>query len=141
MSTPSEVTCEPLVVDGSNYTQWSAHILHILRTNGLLVEQIVDASILPPSFEWGNLSHEETMRLQLNARVANYMLSTLNPDTTSWLFKDYKRFEDAHDIWVTLKNEFACKTQEQANTYDEDSKEDAISLCDSKEDMEEEQEG
>ena len=69
------------------------------------------------------------MRLQLNARVANYILSTLSPDTTSWLFKEYKRFEDAHDIWATLNNVFASKAQEQANTSENDSQEGEMNLC------------
>ena len=116
------------MVDGSNYSQWSTHILHVLRTNGPFVEQIVDASILPSSIEWGNLSHEETIRLQLNARVANYILSILSPDTTSWLFKEYKRFDNAQDMWVTLKNKFACKIQEQANPQQKDLEEDEMSL-------------
>ena len=64
---PSEVTCEPLMLDGSNHSQWHAHVLHMLRTFGPLVEQIVDASILPPSYDWSKLSHEETIRLHLNA--------------------------------------------------------------------------
>jgi len=127
------------MVNGPNYSQWSAHICHIVRTNGPLVEQIADASILPPSYEWGNLSHEETMRLQLNARVTNYILSTLSPDMTSWLLKEYKRFEDAHELWATLEHVFACKAQEQANTSEKDSKEEETSLCDSTYDKEEQE--
>ena len=78
--------------------------------------------------------------MQLNARVTNYILSTLSPDTTTWLFKEYKRFEDAHDLWATLKNEFACKAQEQDITQVKDSEVESRSLCESFEDKENQKE-
>jgi len=49
MSTSEEVSLELLILDGSNYTSWSACMLDIFRAMGPPIEQIVDVSISPPS--------------------------------------------------------------------------------------------
>ena len=51
MSTTCEVPFEPLSLDGSNYSSWSAHILNVLRTMGHSFERIVQSSILPDDFD------------------------------------------------------------------------------------------
>jgi hypothetical protein len=50
MSTTCEVSFEPLRFDGSNYSSWSAHFLHVLHTWGSPFERVVEASILPEDF-------------------------------------------------------------------------------------------
>jgi hypothetical protein len=62
MSTTCEVSFETLWFDGSNYSSWSAHVLHVLHTWGSPFERVVEASILPEDFDSedsSNLSKEE----------------------------------------------------------------------------------
>jgi hypothetical protein len=40
MSTTCEVSFEPLRFDGSNYSSWSAHVLHVLHTWGPLLSEL-----------------------------------------------------------------------------------------------------
>jgi len=54
MSTNCEVPFEPLSLDGSNYSSWSAHILNVLRTMGPSFERAIKISILPKDLD--NLS-------------------------------------------------------------------------------------
>ena len=44
MSTSEEVSLELLLLDGSNYTSWSASVLDVFRTMGPQIEQIVDVA-------------------------------------------------------------------------------------------------
>ena len=74
MSTTCEVPFEPLALDGSNYSAWSAHILNVLRTMGVYFEWIVESSILPDDFDnLFKLSNEEMRCLINNRRVVNLL--------------------------------------------------------------------
>ena len=45
MSTSEDVFLELLLLDGSNYTSWSASVLDVFRAMGPHFERIVDVSI------------------------------------------------------------------------------------------------
>jgi hypothetical protein len=59
MSISEEVTLELHLLDGSNYTCWSASVLNVFRDMGSQIERIVDVSILPPNVDLANLSKKE----------------------------------------------------------------------------------
>ena len=80
MSTSEEVSLKLLLLDGSNYTSWSASVLDVFRTMGPQIEQIVDVSISPPHDDLIYLSREEVKCLQLNAQAANVLFSALSED-------------------------------------------------------------
>ena len=88
MSTSGKVSLELLLLDGSNYTSWSASVLGVFRTMGPQIEQIVDVSISPPHNDLIYLSREEVKCLQLNAQAANVLFSALSEDVF-----------DARHIW------------------------------------------
>jgi hypothetical protein len=70
-STSEEVSLELLLLDGSNYTSWSASVLAIFKDMGPHIERIVDVSISPPSDDLDYLSREEVKCLQHNAQATN----------------------------------------------------------------------
>ena len=79
MSTACEVPFEPLALDGSNYSSWSAHILNVLRTMGPSFEQIVEESILPNDFDnLFKLSNEDMKCLINNCRVINLLFKNMD---------------------------------------------------------------
>jgi hypothetical protein len=118
MSTAYEVYFEPLTLGGSNYESWSTHVLNGIRTFGPHAEQVVVASILPPhtsldNIDLSGLSIEELEYWQLNARVTNYIRSTLSCDVEELVCDD---IIDAHDIWEIFQDIYEmpkCKDQDQ----------------------------
>ena len=123
MSTPNEVLLEPLVSDGSNYASWSAHILNVLRTMGQHVERILVASILPPKFDidhidWKNITQEELECLQLNSCVTNFLWSWLCKDIQDTILEMKDVRNDAHLIWVILKNAFVEETHKVSESIE-----------------------
>ena len=104
MSTSEEVSLELLLLDGSNYTSWSACMLDIFRAMGPQIEQIVDVSISPPSDNLDYLSREEVKCLQHNAQATNILFSALSEDVfDTVIFGDGEPLMDAHLIWTTFK--------------------------------------
>ena len=74
MSITCEVPFEPLSLDGSNYSSWSAHILNVFSAMGHSFEQIAEESILPIDFDnLFKLSNEELRCLINNRRVVNLL--------------------------------------------------------------------
>jgi hypothetical protein len=59
MSTSEEVSLELLLLDGSNYSSWSAGVLTVFKDMGPHIERIVDVSISPPSDDLAILSKEK----------------------------------------------------------------------------------
>src|SRR6185312_8999566 len=91
MSTTCEVPFEPLSLDGSNYSSWSAHVLNVLRTMGPSFEQIVDESILPNDFDnLFKLSNEEMKCLINNRRVINLLFKNMDRELSDLIHKDDK---------------------------------------------------
>ena len=79
MSTTCEVPFEPLSLDGSNYSSWSAHVLNILRTMDFSFEQIAEESILPIDFDnLFKLSNEEMKCLVNNRRIDNLLFKNMD---------------------------------------------------------------
>ncbi|XP_066392259.1 uncharacterized protein [Miscanthus floridulus] len=116
MSTSEEVSLELLLLDGSNYTSWSASVLDVFRTMGPQIEQIVDVSILPPHDDLIYLSREEVKCLQLNAQAANILFSALSEDVLdAVIIGDGEPLGDAHIIWTTLKEMYGNSKCEESN--------------------------
>ena len=122
MSTTCEVPLEPLALDGSNYTSWSAHILNVLRTMGVYFERIVESSILPDDFaNLFKLSIEVLMRSTCNLRVIHLLFRNIDRELSDLINKEDKLKEiriDAHRLWKFL--EAIC----EENSDDEDQKDD-----------------
>ena len=100
MSTTYEVLFEPLSLDGSNYSSWSAHILNVLRTMGPSFEQIVEESILPNDFDnLFKLSNEEMKCLIKNRRVVNLLFKNMDRELSDLIHEDDKlkrKFDSCH---------------------------------------------
>jgi hypothetical protein len=106
-STSEEVSLELLLLDGSNYTSWSASVLAIFKDMGPHIERIVDVSISPPSDDLDYLSREEVKCLQHNAQATNVLFSALSEDVLdAVIFGDDEPLDDAHVIWTTLKERY-----------------------------------
>jgi len=104
MSTSEEVSVELQLLDGSNYSSWSASVLDVFRAMGPHIERIVDVSISPPSVDLANLSKKEVKCLQHNAQATNVLFSALSEDVFDTIkFGDDEPLEDAHIIWTTIK--------------------------------------
>ena len=120
MSTRCEVTLEPLLLDGSNYASWSTYMLSVFRTMGPQIERIVDVSISPLNYVWGNLSSEEMTCLQLNAQASYALLCALSPDVSHWMRKEHGPLEDAHLIWTKLKEKYeSSKCNDEELSFEE----------------------
>ena len=118
MSTACEVPCEPLSLDGSNYSSWSAHILNVLRTMGPSFERIVESSILLDDFNnLFELSIEELMRSICNHRVVNLLFRNIDRELSNLINKEDNLKDtriDAHRLWKFIKS--VC----EENSDDED---------------------
>jgi hypothetical protein len=107
MSTSCEVSFEPLRFDGSNYDSWSAHVLHVLHTWGSPFEQVGEASILPEDFDsedTSNLSKEEKENVLHNYSITNLMYNNVSKVIQEFIFNNEDICDDAHHIWVVLKD-------------------------------------
>ena len=69
-----EVTLEILLNDCSNYTSWSTSVINAFRTVDPQLEQILDKSIIPPSYDRKNISEEDQRCIRLNY-LAYHILS------------------------------------------------------------------
>src|SRR6185437_5239638 len=88
MSTTCEVPFEPLALDGSNYSAWSAHILNVLRTMGPSFERIFESSILPDDFDnLFKLSIEELKRSTCNLRVIHLLFRNIDRELSDLINK------------------------------------------------------
>jgi hypothetical protein len=62
----NEVTLEILLSDSSNYASWSTSMINAFRTIDPQLEQILDKSIIPSSYDKKNASEEDRRCLCLN---------------------------------------------------------------------------
>ncbi|KAJ1279100.1 hypothetical protein BS78_04G129800 [Paspalum vaginatum] len=106
MSMRCEVTIEPLLPDGSNYASWPTCVLDMFRTMGPQIEWVVDVSISPLNYVWGNLSKEEEKCLHLNAQACVVLVSALSKGIYRFIVDEYGYLEDAHLLWTKLKEKF-----------------------------------
>jgi hypothetical protein len=128
MSTSCEVSFEPLRFDGSNYDSWSAHVLHVLHTWGSPFEQVVEASILPEDFDsedTSNLSKEEKENVLLNYSITNLMYNNVSKVIQEFIFNNEDICDDAHHIWVALKDMYISADDDD----DEFEKEESLEEC------------
>ena len=129
MSTTCEVPFEPLSLDGSNYSSWSAHVLNVLRTMGPSFEHIVDESILPNDFDnLFKLSNEEMKCLINNRRVVNLLFKNMDRELSDLIHKDDKLKEtrfDAHHLWKFIES--IC--EEDDDDEDQEDEEESLEEC------------
>ena len=93
MSTSGLVHVEPLLLDGSNYCDWSIRMLNIFRAMGPQIVRVVDVSISPPNDKLISPEEEEKC-IHLNAQATNALFNALSED----VFDTIMPLEDAHLI-------------------------------------------
>jgi hypothetical protein len=60
------ITLEILLSDCSNYVSWSTSVINVFRTVDSQLEQILDKSIIPSSYDMKNASEEDQRCIRLN---------------------------------------------------------------------------
>ena len=130
MSTTCEVPLEPLALDGSNYTSWSAHIFNVLRIMGPSFERIVESSILSDDFDnLFKLSIEKLKRSTCNFCVIHLLFRNIDRELSDLINKEDKLKEiriDAHHLWKFLEAIY----EENSNDEDqEDDEEESLEEC------------
>ena len=124
MSTTYEVPFEPLTLDGSNYSSWSAHVLNVLWTMGPTFERAVKISILPKDFDdLSKLSNEEKELLFCNCRVIDLLFENMDSGLSDSIQEENRLQNtrcDAHRLWKFI--EAIC--EEDSDDEDQEGEED-----------------
>jgi hypothetical protein len=103
----SEVTLEILLFDCSNYTSWSTSVINAFRTIDPQLEQILDKSVIPSSYDKKNASEEDRRCLCLNYLAYDILGNSLrNEYYHAFIFRHDEPIHDAHDIWTRIKDKF-----------------------------------
>jgi hypothetical protein len=106
-----EVTLEILLNDCSNYTSWSTSVINAFRTIDSRLEQILDKSILPSSYNEKNTSEEDQRCLHLNYLAFDILGNSLSKeDYHAFIIRYNEPIHDAHDIWTRIKSKFDVST-------------------------------
>jgi hypothetical protein len=109
-STPKEnkeVTLEILLSDCSNYDSWSTRVINAFRTVDPQLEQILDKSIIPPSYDRKNVSDKDQRCIRLNYLAFDILVNSLSKEYYHALIMNhYEHIPDAHDIWTRIKIKF-----------------------------------
>jgi hypothetical protein len=106
-TTQKEVTLEILFDDCSNYDSWSSSVLNAFRTLDPRLEQIIDKSIIPPSYDRKNVSEEDQRCIRLNYLAFDILVNSLSKeDYHALIMNRYEHIPDAHDIWTRIKIKF-----------------------------------
>jgi hypothetical protein len=106
-TTRKEVTLEILFSDCSNYDSWSTSVLNAFRTLDPRLEQIIDKSIIPPSYDRKNVSEEDQRCIRLNYLAFDILVNSLSKeDYHALIMNRYEHIPDAHDIWTRIKIKF-----------------------------------
>jgi hypothetical protein len=106
-TTRKEVTLEILFSDCSNYDSWSSSVLNAFRTLDPQLEQIIDKSIIPPSYDRKNVSEEDQRCIRLNYLAFDILVNSLSKeDYHALIMNRYEHIPDAHDIWTRIKIKF-----------------------------------
>jgi hypothetical protein len=110
MTTPKEnkeVTLEILLFDCSNYDSWSTRALNAFRTVDPQLEQIIDKSIIPSSYDRKNAFEEDQRCIRLNYLAYDILSNSLSKEDYRAFIMNYNEsIRDAHDIWTRIKNKF-----------------------------------
>ena len=77
-ATQKEVTLEILFDDCSNYDSWSTRVINAFRTVDPQLEQILDKSIIPPSYTRENASEEDLRCIRLNYLAYDILSKSLS---------------------------------------------------------------
>jgi hypothetical protein len=103
----NEVTLERLLSDCSNYASWSTSVINAFRTIDLQLEQILDKSIIPSSYDNKNASEEDRRCLSLNYLAFDILGNSLSKeDYHAFIIRYDEPIHDSHDIWTRIKNRF-----------------------------------
>jgi hypothetical protein len=106
-TTPKEVTLEILLPDCSNYVSWSSNVINAFRTVDSQLEQILDKSIIPSSYNGRNASEEDQRCIHLNYLAYDILSNSLSKeDCRAFIMRYDEPICDAHDIWTRIKNKF-----------------------------------
>ena len=103
----TEVTLEILLSDCSNYDSWSTSVINAFRTIHPQLEQIIDKSIFPSSFN-GKINSEEDQRCyRLNYLAFDILNNSLSKEDYRAFISNYdESVHDAHDIWTRIRSKF-----------------------------------
>jgi hypothetical protein len=102
-----EVTLEILLSDCSNYDSWSTRVINAFRTVDPQLEQIIDKSIIPSSYNRKNISEEDQRCIRLNYLAYDILSNYLsNEDYRAFISNYNGSIHDAHDIWTRIKIKF-----------------------------------
>jgi hypothetical protein len=103
----NEVTLGVLLSDCSNYASWSTSVINAFRTIDSQLEQILDKSIIPSSYDKKNASKEDRRCLRLNHLAFDILDNSLSKeDYHTFIIRYDEPIHDAHDIWTRIKNRF-----------------------------------
>jgi hypothetical protein len=103
----NEVTLEILLSDCSNYVSWSTSVINAFRTIDSQLEQILDKSIIPSSYNGKNASEEDQRCIRLNYLAYDILSNSLSKEDYRAFIMNYNEsIHDAHDIWTRIKNKF-----------------------------------
>jgi hypothetical protein len=113
----NEVTLGVLLSDCSNYASWSTSVINAFRTIDSQLEQILDKSIIPSSYDKKNASKEDRRCLRLNHLAFDILDNSLSKeDYHTFIIRYDEPIHDAHDIWTRIKNRF--DESKQVSSYD-----------------------
>ena len=102
-----EVTLEILLSDCSNYVSWSTRVINAFRAVDPQLEQILDKSIIPPSYDRKNVSDEDQRCMRLNYLAFDILSKSLSKeDYHAFIIKYDKPICDVYDIWTRIKGKF-----------------------------------
>jgi hypothetical protein len=103
----NEVTLEILLFDCSNYDSWSTRVINAFRTVDPQLEQIINKSIIPSSYNRINISEEDQRCIRLNYLAYDILSNSLSKEDYHAFIMNYNEsIRDAHDIWTRIKNKF-----------------------------------
>jgi hypothetical protein len=103
----NEETLEILLSDCSNYVSWSTSVINAFRTVDSQLEQILDKSIIPSSYNGKNVSKDDQRCIRLNYLAYDILSNSLSKEDYRAFKMNYNEsIHDAHDIWTRIKNKF-----------------------------------
>jgi hypothetical protein len=103
----NEVTLEILLSDYSNYNSWSTRVINAFRIVDPQLEQIIDKSIFPSSYNGEIISREDQRCFRLNYLAYDILSNSLsNEDYRAFISNYDESIHDAHDIWTKIKSKF-----------------------------------
>jgi hypothetical protein len=76
----NEITLEILLSDCSNYASWSTSMINAFSTIDPQLEQILDKSIIPSSYDNKNASEEDRRCLRLNYLAFDILGNSLSKE-------------------------------------------------------------